>query len=159
MIYDTLEHMENYFQKGSPIHKALCFAQGFDTSKPDGRYEIEGDSLYALVSSYGTSPAEDRRFEAHRKYIDVQVLLEGEEKIETSFASDLKPLQEYFEPKDIIFLATSSGFFITRDEAGIFRRIISTRCPSPQLQFAWEKPCPENRPEGSRTMNEGGLHG
>jgi biofilm protein TabA len=110
MIYDTLEHTENYSQKDSPIYKALCHAQSFDTSKPDGRYEIEGDSLYALVSSYGTSPAEDRRFEAHRKYIDVQVLLEGEEKIQTSFASDLKPLEEYFEPKDIIFLQPPPDF-------------------------------------------------
>jgi YhcH/YjgK/YiaL family protein len=110
MIYDTLEHMEKYFQKESQIHKALCYAQSFDTSKPDGRYEIEGDSLYALVSSYATFPDEERRFEAHRKYIDVQVLLEGEEKIETSFASDLKPLEEYFEPKDIIFLQPPPDF-------------------------------------------------
>jgi biofilm protein TabA len=111
MIYDTLEHMLDYFEKGSPIHKALCFAQDFALSnRPDGRYEIEGDDLFALVSSYDTSPAVARRFEAHRKYIDVQILLEGEEKIETSFASDLKPLQEYSEIKDIIFLEPPPDF-------------------------------------------------
>jgi biofilm protein TabA len=104
MIYDTFEHEESYFPKESPIYKALSFARDFDSSAPDGRYEIKADSLYALVSSYETSPAMERRFEAHRKYIDIQVLLEGEEKIEVSLSADLKPLQEYSETKDVIFL-------------------------------------------------------
>ncbi len=104
MIYDTFEHIENYFPKDSPIHKALSFARGFDSSQPDGRYDIEADDIYALVSSYDTSPARERRFEAHRKYIDVQVLLEGEEKIEASLETGLKPLVEYSEQKDVIFL-------------------------------------------------------
>ncbi len=108
MIYDTFEHIENYFPKESPIYKALSFARNFDSSQPDGKYEIEGNDIYALVSSYETGPAEEGRFEAHRKYIDVQILLEGEEKIETCPMAGLKTLVEYSEPKDVLFLETPS---------------------------------------------------
>ncbi len=104
MIYDKLEHIGNYFPAGSPISRAVRFACEFDTQKPDGRYEIEGDEIYAQVSSYETCPAEERRFEAHRKHIDVQILLKGEEKIEVSLVDDMETIEEYSEAKDITFL-------------------------------------------------------
>ena len=104
MIYDTFENIEKNFSKDSPIHKALSFARGFNSFNPDGRYEIEAGSLTAPVLLDETCPASERRFEAHRKYVDVQVLLEGEEKIEVSLAPDLASLEEYSEAKDVIFL-------------------------------------------------------
>jgi YhcH/YjgK/YiaL family protein len=104
MIYGTFEDAQNYFQAGSPIHRALSFALTFDQSGPDGRYEIEDGKIYALVSSYWTCPAGELRFEAHRKYADVQVVLEGEEKIEVSLTRELKPIEEYSETKDKVFL-------------------------------------------------------
>lgn len=104
MIYGPFEHMENYFPKKSSLYKALAFAQTLDPSLPDGRHELEGERIYALLSSYETSRAEECRFEAHRKYIDAQILLEGEEKIEASLSKDLKTLEEYSATKDVLFL-------------------------------------------------------
>jgi biofilm protein TabA len=110
MIYDSFENIENYFLTGSPVFKALSFARTFDHSNPDGRYEIEADKIYALVSSYDTWPAAERRFEAHKKYADVQVVLEGEEKIEVSLLRSLKPLEEYIETRDITFLESPRDY-------------------------------------------------
>ena len=110
MIYDRFENIDKYFQTGSPLFKALSFALTFDRSKPDGRYDIETPNIYALVSSYETCPAEERRFEAHRKYADVQLLLEGEEKIEVSLSTHLKALEAYSEERDMIFLEPPSDF-------------------------------------------------
>ncbi|MGA3117586.1 MAG: YhcH/YjgK/YiaL family protein [Syntrophobacteraceae bacterium] len=104
MIYGTFEDAQNYFQAGSPIHRALSFALTFDPSGPDGRYEIEDGKIYALVSSYWTSPAGELKFEAHRKYADVQVVLEGEEKIEVSLTRNLAPVEEYSETNDKVLL-------------------------------------------------------
>lgn len=104
MIYDKLQHIGNYFPAGSPVSKAVRFAREFDALKPDGKYEIEGNEIYAQVSSYETCPAEERRFEAHRKYIDVQILLKGEEKVQVSLADDMETLEEYSEARDITFL-------------------------------------------------------
>ena len=104
MIYDRLENFGKYFHTGSPLFRALSFAVEFDCSRPDGRYEIESEKIYALVSSYETSPASQNRFEIHRKYADVQVVIEGEEKIEVSLSSELKSVSEYSDVKDKVFL-------------------------------------------------------
>jgi len=104
MIYDRLENFGKYFHNGSPLFSALSFAVEFDPSKPDGRYEIEPEKIYALVSSYETSPASQNRFEIHRKYADVQVVIEGEEKVEVSLSSELKSVSEYNDAKDAVFL-------------------------------------------------------
>jgi YhcH/YjgK/YiaL family protein len=104
MIYDTLENFGKYLHTGSPLFGALAFAVEFDPSKPDGRYEIESEKIYALVSSYETSPASQNRFEIHRKYADVQIVIEGEETVEVSLSSEPKSMIEYCYAMDKIFL-------------------------------------------------------
>jgi len=104
MIYDTLENFRKYFHTGTPLFNALSFVVEFDSSKPDGRYEIDSEKVYALVSSYETSAASHNSFEIHRKYADVQVVIKGEEKIDVSLSSELKVLSEYDEGKDKILL-------------------------------------------------------
>ena len=84
MIYDAIENKGLYFEKGTPWHEALCFAAAFDQSLPDGRYEFDGDELFVTVSSYETKAAGDLKFEGHREYIDVQLLLEGQEFMDVS---------------------------------------------------------------------------
>ena len=100
MIYDTLKNCGKYFKDGSPLFRALSFAVEFDPSRPDGRYEIESENIFAMVSSYETSPASRNSFETHRKYADVQIVVEGEEKIEVSLSPDLKAVGDYDEAKD-----------------------------------------------------------
>ena len=48
----------------------------------DGRYDFE-DGVFAAVSTYTTKLRKDACFEAHKKYIDVQVMLKGREIIGT----------------------------------------------------------------------------
>lgn len=101
MIYDRLENFGNYFQPDSPLFRALSFAVRFDPSRPDGRYEIESNDIFALVSSYETSPASRKSFEIHHGHADVQIVLEGEEKLEVSLSSDLKEVGDYDAIKDM----------------------------------------------------------
>lgn len=49
-----------------------------------GRHEIEGDILFINVSAYETRALEDCRFEAHRRYIDVQMVQSGAERIDVA---------------------------------------------------------------------------
>ena len=44
----------------------------------NGRYELS-DGAYVNVSTYKTAPKEEKAFEAHRKYIDIQMILSGNE--------------------------------------------------------------------------------
>ena len=45
---------------------------------PDGRHELM-DGAYVMLQRYDTTPAETFTFEAHRAYIDVQVMIKGDE--------------------------------------------------------------------------------
>jgi YhcH/YjgK/YiaL family protein len=86
------------------------------------RYDIDGDNLYATVSEYLTKNEEDARFEAHKKYIDIQYVISGVEIMEvTSPAQKIEILEPYDSEKDIEFMsvreysslrATPDRFFI-----------------------------------------------
>ena len=104
MIYDRFENMSLYCQPESRLHRALVYARDVAHDVADGRIEIDGDRLYASVAAYETGPKEERRFEGHRRYIDVQVLLEGEERIEVSLDKDLPTLEAYDGKRDVMFL-------------------------------------------------------
>ena len=103
MIYNTFEYLDRYAESGSLLRKGLEFARDFDSSKPDGDYQIEGDRLYAMVKSYTTEPRESLKFESHKKYIDIQVLIDGEELIDVALEKNLEVAQDYSEEKDAAF--------------------------------------------------------
>jgi YhcH/YjgK/YiaL family protein len=104
MIYDRFENLNLYCQPGSRLHRALVYARDVARTVADGRIDIDGDRLYASVATYETGSKEERRFEGHRKYIDVQVLLDGEENTEVSLDKDLPTLEAYDEKRDVMFL-------------------------------------------------------
>jgi biofilm protein TabA len=80
MIFDSMDYVETY-DLGDDFEKAFKFLQDSNADFQDGRYEIDGDKVFALISSYDTKPMDDADLEVHRKYVDIQFLLEGEELI------------------------------------------------------------------------------
>ncbi len=72
-----------------------------------GRIEIEGDSLFINIEENDMAPREERRPEAHRRYLDIQLVLNGEESIGVAVDSRDENidgvLEEYSEERDIIF--------------------------------------------------------
>ena len=87
------------------MERALAYLKETDFSKlKDGRYEIDGDHIYATVSRYQTKQVKDCRPESHRKYVDVQYVAEGQEFIGwCAFTPALKESVPYDEEKDIVF--------------------------------------------------------
>ncbi len=74
------------------------------------RYDIEGDNVYATVSEYLTRNEADARYEAHRKYIDIQYVVSGTEIISVAPISQKTGILEPYDPtKDIEFLTVSNG--------------------------------------------------
>jgi YhcH/YjgK/YiaL family protein len=57
-----------------------------------------------LRSSYQTNPLKEIRYEAHRRYADIQVVLEGTEIILVSDKDSLKTVVPYDPEKDAEFL-------------------------------------------------------
>lgn len=104
MIYDRFENLELYCRPGTRLHRALLHARDCARDAAEGRTDIDADRLYASVAAYETGAPEERRFEAHRRYIDVQALLAGEERINVSLEGGLPVLEAYDPQRDVIFL-------------------------------------------------------
>ncbi|MGO5051512.1 YhcH/YjgK/YiaL family protein [Lachnospiraceae bacterium LCP25S3_G4] len=84
-----------------PENLRLCFQyiKEHDLINFDkGTYQIDGDKLYVNIVDYKTTTRDQRFWEAHRKYLDVHVMLEGEEKIDLNFIDNME--QQAFVKRD-----------------------------------------------------------
>jgi YhcH/YjgK/YiaL family protein len=81
------------------------------------KIELE-DNNFALEQVYFTRERQNCFFESHKKYIDIQFILEGEELIEVSDVSFLKPISEYDDKADLIKYETKNDNSIIRLRKG-----------------------------------------
>jgi len=80
MITDHISHAQNYFGLGERIKRALQYLIETDFSQVEtGKYILDGEKVFALVQEYFTQPEENCNLEAHKEYIDIQFMVEGEE--------------------------------------------------------------------------------
>ena len=104
MVYDTLAHAPLYYPLGQRIEKGLQFlAQADFAALPDGRLEIDGPAVYANISR-GRTLAENLRAEAHRAYLDLQYLIEGQEQIAVAPKDSLR--QAEAQPEQDVWFYT-----------------------------------------------------
>jgi len=103
MVVTDLEHMAEQIVMTPGMKKALDFikkAQGQDL--PDGRTDVDGDKVYVMVQSYDTIvPGNQPKLEAHKKYIDVQYVVKGEEVVGWALAYRLHETMAYDAAKDV----------------------------------------------------------
>jgi len=74
MLITDLDQLTDQAALSPAMTKALDFLKSEDaTALVDGKVEIDGDRVYAMVLSYDSRVEDDGpTFEAHRKYIDIQ---------------------------------------------------------------------------------------
>lgn len=72
---------------------------------PTGKHDIDGNNLFYLVSEDMTQPFEERRAEYHARYLDIQIVLRGQEGMTFSTLSAGEPQTDWLADKDIAFLA------------------------------------------------------
>jgi YhcH/YjgK/YiaL family protein len=82
MILDQVDQLSRYVV----LHPRLARVLDFVRSRPlaelsDGRHPVAGDEVYAMVSHGDLKPRADAQLEAHRRYIDVQFVLDGNEEM------------------------------------------------------------------------------
>lgn len=120
MIIDCLENRNIYYNVHPLMEKTFAFLEECVVApKAAGRYEIDGDNLYALITEYAPTAKENPRYEAHDKYIDVQCMLVGSE---NQWYAPRKTLEEetpYNPVKDIVFFKfENNGSKINLEENG-----------------------------------------
>lgn len=109
MIYDKIENIARYAGLSAGLAEGLRFVQSAAADMPAGRYPLSGES-YANVDEYTTKRVNPMGFEAHRKYIDIQFLLAGEERVL------VRPLEECC--CTIPYDAVRDAAFFRHDESG-----------------------------------------
>ncbi len=101
MILDYLNRIEQYDGTWPKLVEAVKFAQTV-MDKEVGRYDQ--DDYFALVQEMETKLMSEKEYELHRVYVDVHIVIEGEEVMGYEDISKLTPIDEYNETKDIQFL-------------------------------------------------------
>lgn len=123
MIVDTLANAGRYRTVLARLQSGFDYLESFDPATPDGRYEIDGDRVFAMVQSYETAPSTEKRFETHRRNLDIQYIVSGRERLLHLDREGLEPSTQYDEKKDVIFYhdpAASSSILLGPGEFAVF---------------------------------------
>jgi len=98
MILDHLNNADFYARLNSGFAAAFEFLRRKDLADlQDGRYEIDGEHVYALVQHKQGKNRTDARMEVHRKYIDIQFSVAGTDEIGWKSASCCKKRETEFD--------------------------------------------------------------
>jgi len=101
VVHGRIEEAGRLLPKDARMDKAVAFLQRGDLARlPDGRQEIDGDDVYAVISSPVLKPLADVKLEVHRKYIDIQAPLNGPELFGMHVMDGRDSLPAFDEAKD-----------------------------------------------------------
>jgi biofilm protein TabA len=122
MILDILENAHHYLTLHDGFAKAFDFLLRPDLKTlPVGKYEIDADHVYAIVSRQNGRRKEDALLETHEKYIDIQLVLAGTDEMGWKPKSLCKkPAGEYDQKNDEqifmdepdTWISTQNGAFV-----------------------------------------------
>ena len=102
MIKDSIKNANKYYNISPSIKRGLELIEKTDFSKFEkGSYEIDGKNLYMNIEEYTTRISDN--IEAHKKYIDIQYMIKGEENMGVTSLDNLVVTQKYSDERDIEF--------------------------------------------------------
>ena len=136
MVYDKIDNIEIYKGLSPDIYEALKFLQNATPSTPTGVIQLN-PRVKAIVSEYETKAVNENGYEAHKRYIDIQALLEGEEMIACLPIEWLQETKPYSEDCDAAFYAadiTPQPSFLTL-RPGFFTILFPQDGHMPQLSI------------------------
>jgi YhcH/YjgK/YiaL family protein len=113
MILDTLQNARLYYGLGPRFVKAFEYlAQTDFSSLAKGKYEIDGKNVFAIVNEYDTVPASGEKMEAHKKHIDVQYIVQGQELVGLELLQLQTPSKPYDDEADYMLFSDAPAFFM-----------------------------------------------
>jgi YhcH/YjgK/YiaL family protein len=119
MILDLLANAPLYRGLPARLVAALEYLQQTELAAlPLGKTVIDGERLFALVQEYTPKPASQGKFEAHRRYWDVQYVVSGVERMGWNALSRMAVSEPYSSQRDVAFFVGAGDFFLV--PAGTF---------------------------------------
>lgn len=115
MVLGSIKNASTYLSLHSRFKHAFEFIQNNDlTNMEPGKFVLDGENLYlSLVETQGKKP-ENAQIETHKRYIDIQVVLEGQETMGwAAIDRDSQEIDPYNAENDITFYKNKPTTFIT----------------------------------------------
>lgn len=104
MIIDNIKNCEKYEAVHEGFKAGFLAIKKFVKENAEiGKYEIDGKKVYAMIQGYESKLLAERKFEAHKNYIDIQFVISGEEQIQVIDEEGLVVKNEYNPEKDVEF--------------------------------------------------------
>ncbi|MCK5812050.1 MAG: YhcH/YjgK/YiaL family protein [Clostridiales bacterium] len=122
MITNKLTYLKELKGENPLVDQAIKFIESTNLNElTEGKHEIN-KQMFAVKSSYETKSENIALSEAHRKYIDLQIILEGEEVIFGGDIDDYKETTSYDDKKDVAFYKGEASWKIIckKDTFAIF---------------------------------------
>src|SRR6185312_1479224 len=109
---NAVEFAKQYHANKAWWDKAIAFLNDkkLDTLKP-GKYAIDGDNVYAMITDGVTKDMDKAAWESHRNYIDLHYVIRGKEKIGVADATSATVTNPYDATKDIANYTTEGKFY------------------------------------------------
>lgn len=108
MIYDKIDNIELYKGLSKDIYLGLKYLRKATPEVESGVHELSPRGK-AIVSEYKTKESNEHGYEAHKKFIDIQYLLKGSEKICCLPIEQLKETKPYLEEIDAAFYTANTN--------------------------------------------------
>lgn len=114
MILDLLANAKRYLPLHPLFPQAFEFLTGTDLrALAPGRYPILGERLFAIVEAVAGRSREAAKLECHRKYIDIQLVLDGVDEMGWKPVCDCRePVAEYSAERDIRFFRDAPASWV-----------------------------------------------
>jgi len=115
MILDSLKSAPIYFNLNSRFKEAFDFIEKNDLEGMEpGTYLLDGENLYMTIAEFDGKQPESAKLEAHRKYIDIQLVLQGQETMGWSTIENCKNESDpYNSEKDIVFFTEKPTAYVS----------------------------------------------
>ncbi len=107
MILDKIENLHRYLNLHKGFGKAAEFLACKDlTTLSAGKHEIDGLNVYAMVSVGPGRKKDEAKLEAHKNYIDIQLILSGTDEMGWKPSGSCRfPSSDYDAESDIRFFS------------------------------------------------------
>lgn len=110
MIFDRLDRIALYRTLSPNLRTAIDWLAGKDLKALElAKIEVSGTDVYAIPQSYATKAESAAKWESHRRYIDIQIMVEGAERMDVADLATMTGAAAYDDKKDLIIFAGTSG--------------------------------------------------
>jgi len=108
MIVGNIEHLNLVPYLPKKLKYAIEYIRdNVNGNTPIGKYEIEGEKVFFMVAENMPRYRQDAKPEYHKRYIDIQIVLDGEEGMAIStLAAHTKITDDKIVSDDIAFIQT-----------------------------------------------------